>query len=153
MVKPSKIIILGAGITGLSTAYHLQQMIDNQPQLPVDYKIFEKESAVGGLCRSIYQDGFTFDYTGHLLHLREDYAKKLIKKLLKKNYQTHKRNSWIYSKGVFTRYPFQANTYGLPIDVIRQCDKVVSLEAVKQPSYNVAVAGSIVLYDRVYGAR
>ncbi len=121
MAKPPKIIILGAGITGLSTAYHLQQVIDNQPQLPVDYEIFEKEPMAGGLCRSVYQDGFTFDYTGHLLHLRVDYTKKLTRELLKKNYQIHKRNSWIYSKGLFTRYPFQANTYGLPINVVKEC--------------------------------
>jgi UDP-galactopyranose mutase len=31
------------------------------------------------------------------------------------------RESWVYSKGVFTRYPFQANTYGLPVEVVKEC--------------------------------
>ena len=51
------ILIIGAGLTGLSTAYHLGD---------VEYQICEKEREVGGLCRSFKQDGFTFDCTGHL---------------------------------------------------------------------------------------
>lgn len=39
---------------------------------------------------------------------------------------------------------------GLPESVIKLCNNIVSLESVVLPSYNVAVAGSIVLYDRVF---
>src|SRR5262249_12375461 len=31
------------------------------------------------------------------------------------------REAWIYSKNVFTRYPFQGSLYGLPADVIKEC--------------------------------
>ncbi|GAH53487.1 unnamed protein product, partial [marine sediment metagenome] len=31
------------------------------------------------------------------------------------------RNSWIYSHNTYTRYPFQANLYGLPDSVIKEC--------------------------------
>ncbi len=37
---------------------------------------------------------------------------------------------------------------GIPLDILKQCDTTVSLEAVRMPSYNVAVAGSLVMYDR-----
>lgn len=50
-------------------------------------------------------------------------------------------------------YLLGAEDYGLPPEVIAQCHRVVSLQAVAQPSYNVAVAGSIVLYDRVFGSK
>lgn len=50
-------------------------------------------------------------------------------------------------------YLLGAEDYGLPPDIVAQCHRVVSLQAVAQPSYNVAVAGSIVLYDRVYGMK
>ncbi|MBA7597471.1 hypothetical protein ES703_04474 [subsurface metagenome] len=102
---------MGAGLSGLTCAYYLKK----------NYSIFEKESRVGGLCRSARIDGFTFDYTGHLLHLKKDENKKLIKKFLGKNLFLQKRKAWIYSKGIYTKYPFQANIYGLPEDVIEEC--------------------------------
>ena len=106
------ILIIGAGLAGLSTAYHLRDR---------NYHIYEKEGEVGGLCRSFKQDGFTFDYTGHLLHLKQDYTKKLLEKLLPQKLKTHFRRASIYSKGIFTPYPFQANLYGLPKEVIKEC--------------------------------
>ncbi len=111
MQESNKIVILGAGLSGLTCAYYLRK----------NYSIFEKDSRVGGLCRSERIDGFTFDYTGHLLHLKRDENKRLIKKLLGKNLFLQKRKSWIYSKGVYTKYPFQANIYGLPEEIIKEC--------------------------------
>lgn len=107
----TEVIILGAGLSGLTCAYYLKK----------DYSIFEKESRAGGLCRSEKIDGFTFDYTGHLLHLKRDENKRLVKRLLGKNLFLQKRKSWIYSKGTYTKYPFQANIYGLPPKVIKEC--------------------------------
>ncbi|MDD5368295.1 MAG: RNA methyltransferase [Anaerolineaceae bacterium] len=39
---------------------------------------------------------------------------------------------------------------GLPPKVLAQCNHVIALEAVRSASYNVAVAGSIVMYHRVF---
>ena len=49
-------------------------------------------------------------------------------------------------------YLLGAEDHGLSPEVVSRCHSVVSLEAVRQPSFNVAVAGSIVLYDRLFGA-
>ena len=108
----AKIVIIGGGLAGLSAGYHLA---DFEPVL------FEKEKAIGGLCRSFTQDGFTFDCTGHLIHLKNAYTKELIGRLLPHAFQSHERLAAIYSKSTTTPYPFQANTYGLPADVIREC--------------------------------
>ena len=117
-----KVLIIGAGLTGLSTAYHLEK------RGGIDYSIYEKREKVGGLCRSEYKTRrglkgeFTFDILGHLLHLKEEYTIGLVRRLLKENLTTDiPRDSWIYSKGVYTRYPFQANTYGLPPKVVKEC--------------------------------
>jgi len=107
----SEIIIIGAGLAGLSTAFHLGR----------NYQIFEKESEVGGLCRSFEIHGFTFDYTGHLLHMRNDYTKSLVAWLLPDAFASPSRRAYIYSQGTYTEYPFQANTYGLPKEVIKEC--------------------------------
>jgi len=109
-----KTIILGAGLAGLSAAWHLQRS-------GVDCQVFEKESEVGGLCRSKNINGFIFDYDGHLLHFKHDYSFNLVKNLLGDNLVKHKRNSWIYSYGKFTPYPFQANLHGLPSGIVKDC--------------------------------
>ncbi len=106
------ILIVGAGLAGLSTAYHLADK---------DYQLYERDKTVGGLCRSYDRDGFTFDYTGHLLHLRNEYTGKLLEKLLPDKLASHHRRASIYSQKVFTPYPFQGNLYQLPKEIIKEC--------------------------------
>ena len=114
-MKEKKVLILGAGLAGLSCAYHLQ----SKKNLKVD--VIEKSDHVGGTARSIEVGGFTFDFTGHLLHLHHPYTKNLIQKLLKGNLVSCVRKAAIYSHGVLTPYPFQVNTYGLPSQVKKEC--------------------------------
>jgi protoporphyrinogen oxidase len=106
------IVILGAGLSGLSAAFHLKTK---------GYQIFEKETEVGGLCRSVVHDGFTFDHTGHLLHLSHPYTQKLFKKLLPDRLIKHQRRAAIYLKGSYIPFPFQANLWALPKDLTREC--------------------------------
>ncbi|MGQ0812310.1 MAG: protoporphyrinogen/coproporphyrinogen oxidase [Nitrospiraceae bacterium] len=106
------ILIIGAGLAGLSTAYHLTGL---------PYRLFEKEKEAGGLCRSYQKDGFTFDFTGHLLHFRQPGIKALVERLLAGSLQKHARRSYVFSHDTYTEYPFQVNTYGLPAEVVREC--------------------------------
>jgi len=106
------ILIVGAGLAGLSTAYHL----GDHP-----YRVVEKEKEAGGLCRSYQMDGFTFDMTGHLLHFRQAEIRTLVEGLLVGKLEKHNRRSFIYSHRTYTEYPFQVNTYGLPPEVVREC--------------------------------
>ncbi len=41
--------------------------------------------------------------------------------LLGDNVHWQDREAWIYSKNVYTRYPFQGALYGLPPEVIKEC--------------------------------
>jgi protoporphyrinogen oxidase len=107
-----KVVILGGGLAGVSAAYHL---VEHDPIL------FEKDSAIGGLCRSFRQDGFTFDCTGHLIHLKNPYTKELVAKILPDAFHAHERLAAIHSKSVTTPYPFQANTHGLPSETVNEC--------------------------------
>lgn len=109
------IVVLGGGLAGLSTLWHLQG------RGHTDSHLFEKESRVGGLTRSEQINGYTFDYTGHLLHFKNEAVKQLVSRLLDGNLHSVTRNSWIFSKGVYTRYPFQTNLYGLPTEVVKEC--------------------------------
>lgn len=108
------VLVLGAGLSGLSTARHLSR--SGKKVLVV-----EKEKSVGGRAGTVKKDGFLFDHTGHLLHLHDPYGKKFITSLLKGNLAQHRRSAWIYSEKVFTRYPYQANTFGLPWKSVEDC--------------------------------
>ncbi len=106
------IVIIGAGLAGLSTASFLGR---------VPHKIFEREETVGGLCRSHQVDGFTFDQTGHVLHCKSAGIRRFVEKLLGDTLVSHSRHSAIYSKNVLTPYPFQVHLHGLPREVVRDC--------------------------------
>ena len=46
-------------------------------------------------------------------------------------------------------YLLGAEDHGLPNEYMQRCHKIVSLESVRTQSYNVAVAGSLVMYHRL----
>jgi tRNA G18 (ribose-2'-O)-methylase SpoU len=46
-------------------------------------------------------------------------------------------------------YLLGAEDHGIPPEVLEKCQHVVSIEAMGQESYNLAVAGSLVMYDRM----
>ena len=117
-------VILGAGLAGLSTSLHL----------PDDWEVelFEKESRVGGLARSRRVGGYVFDYTGHLLHLRDEGMKALVKRLLPDTFVECERKAAIWSHGVLVDYPFQANLHGLPAGVVAEC-LIGFVEALRSP--------------------
>jgi protoporphyrinogen oxidase/glycosyltransferase involved in cell wall biosynthesis len=104
-------IVIGAGPTGLSAAYHLGERS----------LLIEQNSTVGGWCRSIYDRGFTFDYAGHIMFSHDPYVHRMYKLLLGDNVHWQDREAWVYSKNVYTRYPFQGALYGLPPEVIEEC--------------------------------
>jgi len=108
------IVILGAGLAGLSAAYHLRRGGCRSLAL------YEREERAGGLCRSEARDGFTFDRAGHFLHLREPAVKRLVSRWLGRDLPEVARRAWVFSQGVYTRYPFQTNTYGLPVATVKE---------------------------------
>jgi UDP-galactopyranose mutase len=104
-------VIIGAGPTGLSAAYHLGE----------GSLLLEQNGTVGGWCRSLVDNGFTFDYAGHIMFSNERYVHEMYQLLLGTNVHWQDREAWIYSKNVYTRYPFQQALHGLPADVLKEC--------------------------------
>ena len=111
LVAEYSAIVIGAGPTGLSAGYHLGK----------DSLVLEQNPTVGGWCRSIEDNGFTFDYAGHIMFSNDPYVHQLYRKLLGDNVHWQDREAWIYSKNVYTRYPFQGALYGLPADILKEC--------------------------------
>lgn len=105
------VLVIGAGPTGLSATYHLGP----------EALLIERNDTVGGWCRSIVDSGFTFDFAGHIMFSNDLYVHEMYEKLLGDNVHWQDREAWIFSKGVYTRYPFQGCLYGLPPEVITEC--------------------------------
>ncbi len=104
----TKIVIIGAGITGLGAAVRLQELGHSE------HLIIESESEVGGLSRSFRDDaGFTWDLGGHINFSHyADYDRRL-DAVLPGGWLWHNRESWIWLKGRFIPYPFQYNVHHL----------------------------------------
>jgi protoporphyrinogen oxidase len=113
------VVVLGAGLTGLSAAYYLREAGHRAVRL------CEREGEPGGLVRTktLSYEGYVykFDFTGHFLHLRDPEIKELIGKCIPVGLDFVERDAWIYSHGVFTPYPFQTNLHGLPLSVVNEC--------------------------------
>lgn len=141
------IVVLGAGLAGLSAALHLQ---DER-----DVVVLEREERPGGLCRSVRKDGFTFDLTGHLLHLRRPAIRALVQTLIPdERFMKIDRKAFIHSHGRLTPYPFQVNTHGLPPEVIAEC-LVGFVEAMQTAEITSQEASTISFRDwvhRTFGA-
>jgi len=103
--------ILGAGLAGLSAAYHLDG----------EHLILERDRDVGGLCKSVNIGGYVFDYAPHILFTRDDYVRTLFEGLLKGNLFRHTREAYIYLGGAYVRYPFEVNLNTLPEEIIQEC--------------------------------
>jgi len=106
-------LIIGGGLAGLAAGSALEGK--------KDYLIAERESRPGGLAATIKKGGFSFDYSGHLLHLRWPGTSSLILGALKGNCARIKRDARIFAHKSWTGYPFQANLSGMPAKVKSEC--------------------------------
>ena len=95
-----RIVILGAGPTGLGAGYRLSQYSYN------DWEIFERDDHVGGLASS-YRDGhgFIWDHGGHVMFSHYEYFDSLVEQMLAGDYDEHMREAWIWLHDRFVPYP------------------------------------------------
>ncbi|MBV9836111.1 MAG: FAD-dependent oxidoreductase [Alphaproteobacteria bacterium] len=96
--------VLGGGLCGLAVAGYSRH----------DCEVLEADSRPGGHCQSLVQDGYTFDVGGpHILFSRNQEVLKLMLDLLGDNIETCRRNSKIFYKGRYVKYPFENGLYDL----------------------------------------
>jgi protoporphyrinogen oxidase len=138
-----KILILGAGPTGLGAAYHLNKLGHT------NWQLFERNSHVGGLSASFTDDaGFTWDIGGHVLFSHYDYFDKAVSEALGDRYYEHQRESWIRILQRWVPYPFQNNVRYLPDDALQEC-----VEGMRNLPGNPAQAGNFREWmDTVFGS-
>lgn len=96
-----KVVVLGAGLAGLSAAWKLSER-------GIQVELIEKESAVGGLSRSIRRQGYTFDLGGHRFITDDPNLLNEMQLLLGDDLLIRTRKSIIKLQDKYLRYPLCA---------------------------------------------
>ena len=111
-MKETKYLIIGAGISGLTFANYCKG----------DYLLVEKESRVGGYCKTTKRNGYVWDYAGHFFHFKtEEFKKKFIDKMDKKDIVYNDKCTKILYKDNFIDFPFQTNIHQLEKEEFIDC--------------------------------
>ena len=109
MKDPGRVLILGAGPTGLGAAWRLDELGCE------DFLVLEAADHPGGLAASFLDDrGFTWDVGGHVQFSHYAYYDAVLDRAVTTGWLEHERESWIWIKGRWVPYPFQNNIHRLP---------------------------------------
>ncbi len=129
MEQPGRIVVLGAGPTGLGAAYRLRQLGHD------NFIVYEREEWVGGLAAS-FQDaaGFTWDTGVHVLFSQSAYFNAVMDTILAGELVEHRRDAQIWMYGQFVPYPLQYNIHRLPNELRRDCLLGLARAATSQPA-------------------
>ena len=112
-----KVIVLGAGLSGLSAAHHL-----GAPEMAEVAEIFEQESYVGGHCRTKRVDGFNFDEGAHVFFGKDDCSQEFVWEPLGGEMNAFRAEIWNnYGGQRYGRYPVQANAHALEPEIATRC--------------------------------
>ncbi|MDI6742075.1 MAG: FAD-dependent oxidoreductase [Smithella sp.] len=104
-----KIGILGAGLSGISLAYFLQQ---NHRISSIE--ILEQASDIGGLCRSFGFNGISYDIGPHIIFSKDQNILNLMVHVLGDNVKEHRRSNKICYKNRLIKYPLENDLSALP---------------------------------------
>jgi UDP-galactopyranose mutase len=111
-VARNELLIIGAGPAGLSLERHY----------PYKKRLLERESEVGGLCRSFEISGGVFDIGGHSFHTPHAHIDRFVRALMGSNWSVQVRDARVYFNGELIPYPFQHNFAKLSdLRVIDEC--------------------------------
>src|SRR5256885_19883 len=115
-MQQKKIVIIGAGPTGLGAAYRLKELGYR------NFMMYDRLDHLGGLASS-YTDsaGFTWDVGGHVMFSHYKYYDDVFDKLVGNQYQMNMRECWVRMFNSWVPYPFQNNIRYLPKEVCFEC--------------------------------
>ncbi len=107
-----RFLVVGAGVSGLSFAGKLKSE---------DYLVLERESEIGGYCRTVHQDGFVWDYSGHFFHFKHPELERELVSRMSDEVLRVEKSAKIYWDGTWIDFPFQKNIHQLPKEDFIDC--------------------------------
>jgi len=117
VIEHADIVVIGAGVSGLGFANWYRE---KHPRANVI--VLEREAEVGGYCRTVTQDGFVWDYSGHFFHFRDPAIEAWLRERMPdQEIRTIVKESTIRYAGLDLPFPFQKNIHRLPHDEFVEC--------------------------------
>lgn len=112
----NKVVVLGGGISGLTATRTARE-------LGHECLLLERCPSFGGLTRTVEVGDFSFDYTGHLLHLSryKTPAEIPYASLNNENWRRIRRQSRCFIAGKMVAAPIQYNLSQLPREILDRC--------------------------------
>jgi len=107
-----EVTILGAGISGISTSFH----IGHQRCL-----LYEAKQHYGGHVFSFVLDGFTWDDGPHVLFTDSEYVKEVFAEGVDGEFEERAPDVTNYYQGHWIDHPAQSNLYQIPEPLRTQC--------------------------------
>lgn len=128
MQSKTQFLVVGAGMSGLAFANAIRDEAQ-QVQRPLaddDVLVVEADSQAGGYCKTIEQDGFVWDYSGHFFHFKHAHIEAWLRaRMTGEDIRTVKKQSLIRFRSgtndVDIDFPFQKNIHQLPQDDFIAC--------------------------------
>jgi protoporphyrinogen oxidase len=105
-------VILGAGLAGLSSSYHLGHDT---------CVLFEQAAHAGGHIHTEVVDGFTWDEGPHLSFTKYEYVKQLFADTLDDAYLEYPVATGNYFQGNWIPHPAQSNLFAVPEPLRSEC--------------------------------
>jgi protoporphyrinogen oxidase len=111
-----KIVIIGAGPTGLGAGYRLKELGYR------NFHLYDRLPYIGGLASSFTDSaGFTWDIGGHVMFSHYKYYDKCFEDLMGSDFQLNMRECWVRMFDTWVPYPFQNNIRYLPKQAQYEC--------------------------------
>lgn len=112
----ARTLIVGAGVTGLATASALVERGDR------DLVVLERDPEIGGYCKTVVKEGFTWDYSGHFFHFRDPGIERWLRaRMPGAEVATVHKRSFIRWREGYVDFPFQKNIHQLPREDFLDC--------------------------------
>lgn len=114
--QDSRILIVGAGPTGLGAGYRLQELGHRNVTL------VDRHPYIGGLAASFTDpQGFTWDIGGHVMFSHYEYYDRLFESLMGDEFSLIERETWVRADKRWVPYPFQNNIRYLSKEAALEC--------------------------------
>ena len=108
-------LVVGAGVSGLSFANAIGAAHARVGRSAPSVRVLEAEAEPGGYCRTVVQDGFVWDYSGHFFHFRhKEIEEWLCARMIEQEVRKVEKRSFIRFAGQDVDFPFQKNIHQLP---------------------------------------
>ena len=117
------VVILGAGIAGISAAYH-------SDKIGMKAVIYEAHSRTGGLLDNFTIEGFRFDNAVHLSFATEPEVREVFDRT---PYSAHPSTSWCWDNEQWLKHPVQNNMF--PLEASQRVDLISGL--VERPNIEI----------------